>query len=113
MFYSQAEFPALPSDLKGATFSHIFGTNTSSLEHFLLSRKIRGPCWLDIKTPRKADCIIKAFKIDQHPGFNFLICVLGILIFRSQYYNYFQFVNSRVRVYCVCVRADCPAGQLV
>ncbi|XP_078147531.1 DNA polymerase alpha catalytic subunit isoform X1 [Centroberyx gerrardi] len=47
-----AEFPALPSDLKGATFSHVFGTNTSSLEHFLLSRKIRGPCWLDIKTPQ-------------------------------------------------------------
>ncbi|KAF7661751.1 hypothetical protein LDENG_00253600 [Lucifuga dentata] len=47
-----AEFPALPPSLKGATFSHIFGTNTSSLEHFLLSRKIRGPCWLDIKTPQ-------------------------------------------------------------
>ncbi|XP_023153552.2 DNA polymerase alpha catalytic subunit isoform X2 [Amphiprion ocellaris] len=47
-----AEFPALPSDLKGATFSHVFGTNTSSLEHFLLSRKIKGPCWLDIKTPQ-------------------------------------------------------------
>uniref|UniRef100_A0A8D3E841 DNA polymerase n=1 Tax=Scophthalmus maximus TaxID=52904 RepID=A0A8D3E841_SCOMX len=47
-----AEYPALPSDLKGKTFSHIFGTNTSSLENFLLSRKIRGPCWLDIKTPQ-------------------------------------------------------------
>ncbi|XP_058497932.1 DNA polymerase alpha catalytic subunit [Solea solea] len=47
-----AEFPTLPSDLKGATFSHIFGANTSSLEHFLLSRKIKGPCWLDIKTPQ-------------------------------------------------------------
>uniref|UniRef100_A0A667XAA8 DNA polymerase n=1 Tax=Myripristis murdjan TaxID=586833 RepID=A0A667XAA8_9TELE len=47
-----AEFPSLPSNLKGATFSHIFGTNTSSLEHFLLSRKIKGPCWLDIKTPQ-------------------------------------------------------------
>ncbi|KAG7225135.1 hypothetical protein INR49_014592, partial [Caranx melampygus] len=47
-----AEFPSLPSDLKGATFSHVFGTNTSSLEHFLLSRKIKGPCWLDIKTPQ-------------------------------------------------------------
>ncbi|XP_076014458.1 DNA polymerase alpha catalytic subunit [Genypterus blacodes] len=47
-----AEFPALPSDLRGATFSHIFGTNTSSLEHFLLGRKIKGPCWLDIKTPQ-------------------------------------------------------------
>ncbi|XP_024910225.1 DNA polymerase alpha catalytic subunit isoform X2 [Cynoglossus semilaevis] len=48
-----ADFPALPSTLKGATFSHIFGTNTSSLEHFLLSRKIKGPCWLDIKTPQR------------------------------------------------------------
>ncbi|CAG5895861.1 unnamed protein product [Menidia menidia] len=47
-----AEFPALPSDLKGATFSHVFGTNTSRLEHFLLSRNIKGPCWLDIKTPQ-------------------------------------------------------------
>ncbi|XP_033988518.1 LOW QUALITY PROTEIN: DNA polymerase alpha catalytic subunit [Trematomus bernacchii] len=47
-----AEFPALPLDLKGATFSHTFGTNISSLEHFLLSRKIKGPCWLDIKTPQ-------------------------------------------------------------
>ncbi|XP_033841473.1 DNA polymerase alpha catalytic subunit [Periophthalmus magnuspinnatus] len=47
-----AELPPLPSDLKGETFSHVFGTNTSSLEHFLLSRKIKGPCWLDIKTPQ-------------------------------------------------------------
>ncbi|XP_030612414.1 DNA polymerase alpha catalytic subunit isoform X3 [Archocentrus centrarchus] len=47
-----AEFPSLPSDLKGETFSHIFGTNTSSLENFLLSRKIKGPCWLDIKSPQ-------------------------------------------------------------
>lgn len=45
--------PQLPSGLKGSTFSHVFGTNTSSLEHFLLSRKIRGPCWLDVKTPRE------------------------------------------------------------
>ncbi|XP_072306789.1 DNA polymerase alpha catalytic subunit [Eucyclogobius newberryi] len=51
MRYS-AEYPPLPSDLKGATFSHVFGTNTSSLEHFLLNRKIKGPCWLDIKTPQ-------------------------------------------------------------
>uniref|UniRef100_A0A6Q2YAF3 DNA polymerase n=1 Tax=Esox lucius TaxID=8010 RepID=A0A6Q2YAF3_ESOLU len=47
-----AEYPSLPSDLKGATFSKIFGTNTSSLEHLLLSRKIKGPCWLDIQTPQ-------------------------------------------------------------
>ncbi|CAB3373058.1 Hypothetical predicted protein [Cloeon dipterum] len=39
----------LPQDLNGNTFSHAFGTNTSSLETFLLHRKIKGPCWLDVK----------------------------------------------------------------
>lgn len=43
-----AQYPPLPSDLKGETFSHVFGTRTSSLELLLLDRKIRGPCWLDI-----------------------------------------------------------------
>ncbi|XP_065114338.1 DNA polymerase alpha catalytic subunit [Paramisgurnus dabryanus] len=47
-----AELPPLPAELKGSTFSHVFGTNTSSLEHFLLNRKIHGPCWLDVKTPQ-------------------------------------------------------------
>ncbi|KAL1006634.1 hypothetical protein UPYG_G00074730 [Umbra pygmaea] len=47
-----AEYPSLPSDLKGVTFSKVFGTNTSSLEHLLLNRKIKGPCWLDIKNPQ-------------------------------------------------------------
>ncbi|KAH9514082.1 DNA polymerase alpha catalytic subunit, partial [Bulinus truncatus] len=47
-----AELPALPSDLKGETFSHIFGTNTSSLEHLLLNQKLKGPAWLDLKNPQ-------------------------------------------------------------
>lgn len=37
-----ATFPKLSSDLKGETFSRIFGTNTSALEIFLLERKIKG-----------------------------------------------------------------------
>lgn len=49
----QAEIPQLPQDLKGETFSHVFGTNTSSLELFLMNRKIKGPCWLEVKSPRK------------------------------------------------------------
>ncbi|XP_061614708.1 DNA polymerase alpha catalytic subunit isoform X2 [Phyllopteryx taeniolatus] len=59
-----ADFPALPPDLKGATFSHIFGTNTSSLEHFLLSRKIKGPCWLDIKTPQLLSQAVSWCKVE-------------------------------------------------
>ncbi|XP_038613326.1 DNA polymerase alpha catalytic subunit [Tachyglossus aculeatus] len=47
-----AELPQLPQDLKGEMFSHVFGTNTSSLELFLMSRKIKGPCWLEVKNPQ-------------------------------------------------------------
>jgi DNA polymerase alpha subunit A len=43
-----AELPTLPSDLVGETFSHVFGTNTSALETFLLDHKIKGPSWLDV-----------------------------------------------------------------
>ncbi|KAJ8278149.1 hypothetical protein GJAV_G00084410 [Gymnothorax javanicus] len=59
-----AEMPTLPSDLKGATFSHVFGINTSSLEHFLLSRKIRGPCWLDIGSPQVSSQPISWCKVE-------------------------------------------------
>jgi DNA polymerase alpha subunit A len=41
--------PALPTDLKGETFSRVFGANQSSLERFLLDRRIKGPSWIDIK----------------------------------------------------------------
>ncbi|XP_067848908.1 DNA polymerase alpha catalytic subunit isoform X2 [Heptranchias perlo] len=47
-----ADLPSLPSDLKGETFSLVFGTNTSSLELLLLNRKIKGPSWLEIKAPQ-------------------------------------------------------------
>jgi len=46
------EFPALPADLAGETFSHVFGTNSSALEMFILDRRIKGPCWLDITSPQ-------------------------------------------------------------
>ncbi|KAJ6108558.1 hypothetical protein N7523_009881 [Penicillium sp. IBT 18751x] len=40
--------PALPMDIKGETFSHVFGTNTSLFEQFVLWKNIMGPCWLRI-----------------------------------------------------------------
>ncbi len=40
--------PALPIDLKGDTFSHVFGTNTALFEQFVLWKQIMGPCWLKI-----------------------------------------------------------------
>ncbi|KAI9741636.1 MAG: DNA-directed DNA polymerase alpha catalytic subunit pol1 [Cirrosporium novae-zelandiae] len=40
---------ALPTDLRGETFSHIFGTNTALFEQFVLWKNIMGPCWLRIE----------------------------------------------------------------
>ncbi|XP_049775564.1 DNA polymerase alpha catalytic subunit [Schistocerca cancellata] len=59
-----AQYPPLPSDLKGETFSHVFGTRTSSLELLLLDRKIRGPCWLDIHEPQPVANPISWCKIE-------------------------------------------------
>ncbi|PWY84647.1 DNA polymerase alpha, catalytic subunit [Aspergillus sclerotioniger CBS 115572] len=39
----------LPMDVKGETFSHVFGTNTSLFEQFVLWKNIMGPCWLKIE----------------------------------------------------------------
>ncbi|KAI9786183.1 MAG: DNA-directed DNA polymerase alpha catalytic subunit pol1 [Geoglossum umbratile] len=41
--------PALSMDMKGETFSHVFGTNTALFEQFVLWRNIMGPCWLKIE----------------------------------------------------------------
>lgn len=41
--------PVLPLGLAGETFSHVFGTNTSAFEVFVLKRKIMGPCWLRLQ----------------------------------------------------------------
>ncbi|KAF2729033.1 DNA polymerase alpha catalytic subunit A [Polyplosphaeria fusca] len=38
----------LSQDLTGETFSHVFGTNTSLFEQFVLWKNIMGPCWLKI-----------------------------------------------------------------
>ncbi|XP_028935411.1 DNA polymerase alpha catalytic subunit [Ornithorhynchus anatinus] len=50
-----AELPQLPQDLQGETFSRVFGTNTSGLELFLTSRKIKGPCWLEVRNPQPSN----------------------------------------------------------
>ena len=40
---------ALPSNLTGETFSHVFGSNTALFEQFVLWRNVKGPCWLKIE----------------------------------------------------------------
>jgi DNA polymerase alpha subunit A len=41
--------PALATDLTGETFSHVFGTNTSLFEQFVLWKNIMGPSWIKIE----------------------------------------------------------------
>jgi DNA polymerase alpha subunit A len=41
--------PAIELGTKGETFSHVFGTNTSLFEQFVLWKGIKGPCWLKIQ----------------------------------------------------------------
>ncbi|KAL2768884.1 DNA polymerase alpha catalytic subunit isoform 3 [Daubentonia madagascariensis] len=63
-FKSKAEMAQLPQDLKGETFSHVFGTNTSSLELLLMNRKIKGPCWLEVKNPQLLNQPISWCKVE-------------------------------------------------
>ena len=65
--YLEVRFPAehtLPADLKGATFSRIFGASASSLENFLLDKRVKGPCWLNIKNPIKASPPVSWCKVE-------------------------------------------------
>jgi len=64
-----SQYPALPPDLKGETFSRVFGAPQTSLEWFLLEQKIKGPGWLDIKTaipssPPVSWCKLEAYVTD-------------------------------------------------
>ncbi|KAK3603739.1 hypothetical protein CHS0354_023353 [Potamilus streckersoni] len=59
-----ADCPALPSDLKGETFSQVFGTNTSSLELLLIERKMKGPSWLDIRCPQVSNPSLSWCKLE-------------------------------------------------
>ena len=46
-------FPAIDPGTTGRNFSRVFGAKTSVLENFILKRKLRGPCWVDIRSPEK------------------------------------------------------------
>ncbi|OWR43101.1 putative DNA polymerase alpha catalytic subunit [Danaus plexippus plexippus] len=59
-----ATFPIPPVGKKYLTFSHIFGTNTSSLESFLLDRKIKGPCWLEVKNAESVQAKVSWCKLE-------------------------------------------------
>eukprot|EP01130_Rhizamoeba_saxonica_P000657 TRINITY_DN10603_c0_g1_i1.p1 TRINITY_DN10603_c0_g1~~TRINITY_DN10603_c0_g1_i1.p1 ORF type:complete len:1271 (+),score=266.22 TRINITY_DN10603_c0_g1_i1:39-3851(+) len=47
--YSYKQKPLLKKYLKGTTYNHIFGSDTSALENFIINKNIMGPCWLTLK----------------------------------------------------------------
>lgn len=49
------ELPELDSETCGRTFSKVFGTRTTMLEHFLLKRDLMGPCWLELRGVKRND----------------------------------------------------------
>jgi DNA polymerase alpha subunit A len=59
-----AAFPALPGDVSGRTFSHVFGTNIMPLERFLMKRDLMGPCWLQVKGAKPNTKTISWCKIE-------------------------------------------------
>lgn len=44
------KYPTPNPKNKYSTIAHIFGSNTSPIEAMLLDRKIKGPCWLEIRS---------------------------------------------------------------
>lgn len=44
-----ARYPAIDADYSGPAIERVFGTTVNALELLLIERKIKGPCWLDIK----------------------------------------------------------------
>uniref|UniRef100_A0A182N602 DNA polymerase n=1 Tax=Anopheles dirus TaxID=7168 RepID=A0A182N602_9DIPT len=51
-----AKFPApQPQDKRYRTIAHIFGTNTNVVEQFLLERKVKGPCWMELRNASTRD----------------------------------------------------------
>ena len=50
-----ASQPATPSDLRGSTFTCVFGTQTSCTELLLLKRKLMGPTWLALSGAQRVD----------------------------------------------------------
>uniref|UniRef100_A0A182J684 DNA polymerase n=1 Tax=Anopheles atroparvus TaxID=41427 RepID=A0A182J684_ANOAO len=44
-----AKLPPPSLEKRYRTIAHIFGTNTNVVEQFLLERKVKGPCWMELR----------------------------------------------------------------
>ncbi|XP_062561225.1 DNA polymerase alpha catalytic subunit [Armigeres subalbatus] len=66
-----AKLPPPDTERKYRTISHIFGTNTNIVEQFLLERKVKGPCWLEMKNFKASPSPASHSKVEYEvPGIN-------------------------------------------
>ncbi|KAL6056994.1 DNA-directed DNA polymerase alpha catalytic subunit pol1 [Balamuthia mandrillaris] len=61
-----ASCPALPHNIQGRTFSHIFGTQTSPLESFIIKARLMGPSWLKINSFTETTQKISWCRLEAH-----------------------------------------------
>lgn len=49
----------IPIDASGEMYTRVFGSTATPFERFVVDRKIMGPCWLNIKSPKinKGDAV--------------------------------------------------------
>ncbi|XP_046595770.1 DNA polymerase alpha catalytic subunit [Neodiprion lecontei] len=59
-----AKDPAIASNYSGPTIEQVFGTSVNALELLLIERKIKGPCWLDVKCPLPTNSPVSWCKVE-------------------------------------------------
>lgn len=56
--------PQIPQGTTGATFSHVFGANTTAFEMLVIKRRIMGPCWLTVTGATPSTNLISYCKVE-------------------------------------------------
>lgn len=75
--------PLIPEEAQSPNIERIYGTKTSAFELFVLKRKIMGPCWLNIQSPKISSRGVSFSSFTSSPWGARLIIrifVIGVLV---------------------------------
>lgn len=73
------KYPPVDPKYNGNCIERVFGTSVNSLELLLVERKIKGPCWLDVKCPTPTRSPVSWCKIEVRTSMNNLMNIVNIL----------------------------------
>lgn len=94
-----ARYPAIDADYSGPAIERVFGTTVNALELLLIERRIKGPCWLDVKN------------ISPTPG-RFSWCPQIVSEYMYHIYIYQRLIEEtieiRVFIFAMCNRSLLP-----